>query len=355
MSTIGNKEGMITWQCPSNIALVKYWGKHGRQMPNNCSISFTLKEAVTTTSISYRIKKDLSDGIDFTFRFDGEEQPAFAKKIGIFLNDILSYFPFLTQYHLAIESRNTFPHSAGIASSASAMGALALCLVQIEQKVFDLKISKEDFFRKASILARLGSGSASRSVFPIMAEWGYTNYLENATNDYATPCENIIHPIFHNFQDCILIADSAEKSVSSRAGHSLMENNPYAPIRYQEANDRFGKILEALKNGDIESFGELAEAEALTLHALMMASNPPYILMRPNTLKMIQLIQEYRKMRKVPLYFTLDAGPNIHLLYPEFIRTEIEQFIKSELVKYCENGSYILDKVGNGPIDLIHH
>jgi len=353
MSDLNLIDGLVKWKCPSNIALIKYWGKFGEQFPQNPSISFTLNNCHTITSIHFTAKKESESQI--IFNFEGKQNEKFEEKVSKFIRGLYKRMPVLATLDLVINSENSFPHSTGIASSASAMGALALCLVQIEQKVFDLKISKEDFFRKASILARLGSGSASRSVFPIMAEWGYTNYLENATNDYATPCENIIHPIFHNFQDCILIADSAEKSVSSRAGHSLMENNPYAPIRYQEANDRFGKILEALKNGDIESFGELAEAEALTLHALMMASNPPYILMRPNTLVMIQLIQEYRKTRKVPLYFTLDAGPNIHLLYPESIRAEIEEFIRTDLVKYCENGSYILDNVGDGPVDLIHH
>lgn len=351
MSTIGNKEGMITWQCPSNIALVKYWGKHGRQMPNNCSISFTLKEAVTTTSISYRIKKELSDGIDFTFRFDGEEQPAFAKKIGIFLNDILSYFPFLTQYHLAIESRNTFPHSAGIASSASAMGALALCICSMEAACVEVGISSSAFLERVSFIARLGSGSACRSVYPHLAVWGLHPMIPFSSDEYAVPFDNAA-PIFYTFRDTILIVSPEEKSVSSRAGHALMDNNRYADIRYQQANDNIKRLVKCLMDGNVEEFGDIVEEEALSLHALMMTSSPSYILMHPNTLAIIQAIRQYRKQTKLPIYFTLDAGPNVHVLYPAYISEQVLKFIEEKLLYLCTHNQILHDSVGSGPKQL---
>ena len=346
-------QGEVSWQCPSNIAIIKYWGKYGEQLPKNPSISFTLSQCHTTISIQYAQKKGEKSSIDFLF--EGNRNEKFAAKIIKFITNLYSRIPVLENLDLMIQSKNSFPHSTGIASSASAMGALALCLVQIENQIFNLQLSNADFLKKASFFARLGSGSACRSIYPVMAAWGESKFLPPSNNEYAVSCQNDVHPIFHTFQDCILITDSSEKKVSSRAGHGLMENNPYADIRYQEANERFGNLLTALKTGDVAQFGAIAEAEALTLHALMMASNPPYLLIRPNTIAMINAIQNFRNETGLPIYFTLDAGPNIHLLYPDHIKNEVELFINTELKQFCEGGRFILDSVGWGPIDLINH
>ena len=90
----------------------------------------------------------------------------------------------------------------------------------------------------------------------------------------------------------------------------------YVTNRYQQARQRLHQLLIALKKGDLDVFGNIAENEALTLHALMMTSSPSYLLMRPNTIKLIELVRDFRQNTKLPLYFSLDAGPNLHLLYP---------------------------------------
>ena len=97
--------------------------------------------------------------------------------------------------------------------------------------------------------------------------------------------------------------------------------------------------------GDIN----ITESEALQLHALMMCSNPSYILMKPNTLRIIEAIRSFRNETQIPLCFTLDAGPNVHLLYPESEAEKVEQFIKDELASYCTDGRWIADHVGDGP------
>jgi len=342
--------GVVNWKCPSNIAIIKYWGKYGAQLPRNPSISFTLDACYSITTIRYRGKTDSDSSI--RFRFDGQENAKFGAKVQQFIESLYGYMPILEKLDLEIESSNSFPHSTGIASSASAMGALALCLVQIENEALGLEVHQEAFLKKASFFARLGSGSACRSIYPLMGAWGESTFLPHSNNEFAIDCSEWIHPVFHTMNDCILIADSTEKKVSSRAGHGLMENNPYATARYQEANDRYGKLIQALREGDLQTFGAIAEAEALTLHALMMASSPPYILIRPNTLKMIQAIQDYRTSHQVPVYFTLDAGPNIHLLYPDSIKVQIQQFIEKELAQFCEGGQYIKDHVGQGPVQV---
>lgn len=340
--------GRIAWRSPSNLALVKYWGKYGRQLPRNPSISFTLNNAFTETVLEYRPKETDSQDIELVFFFEKKENDAFRDKILKFLESIVDVFPFLTQLHLTIHSYNSFPHSTGIASSASAMSALATCLCSLEKELFGTLQSEEDFLQKSSFLARLGSGSASRSVYPHLAIWGESVAAEGSSNLFAIPWGEHVHPVFKTFHDTILIADRKEKSVSSRAGHGLMEGNIFAQNRYDQANERFAKLLKALKEGDLKTFGEITENEALTLHALMMTSEPSYILIRPNTLVMIEKIRAYRAKTNQPLYFSLDAGPNIHLLFPDEIKEDVFDFIKKEMEPLCENGEWIADRVGAG-------
>ena len=106
--------------------------------------------------------------------------------------------------------------------------------------------------------------------------------------------------------------------------------------------------MHILKTGDLEGFIKIVELEALSLHALMMTSNPSYILIKPETLYVINKIIDFREITKTPICFTLDAGPNLHLLYPENFSSKVLDFINSELINYCKNRKFILDKVGEG-------
>jgi diphosphomevalonate decarboxylase len=345
--------GKVVWQSPSNIAIVKYWGKHGNQLPNNPSVSFTLASARSETSVSYQTKH--KEGISLEFFFEGKPQLAFGEKIITFLQSILPVFPFLNHLHLKIESKNTFPHSSGIASSASSMSALVMCLMEIEKKISNAPIDNALLLRKASYFSRLASGSAARSVFPYASLWGRSAYFHESHDEFASPLEHILHPVFKTFRDSILIISSGTKPVSSRAGHALMDGNPFAAARYELANKNTGDLLNALKTGDLEAFIEIAEAEALQLHALMMTSKPSFVLMQPESLAAISALRAFRNETGIPVSFTLDAGPNLHLLYPETHSGQVKEFIKNELLQYCQNQSWIDDYVGNGPspIDFI--
>ena len=338
-------QGRVGWQSPSNIALVKYWGKKGKQHPQNPSISFTLSECRSETFVSF----EKADKFGFQFFFEGKENPAFGAKIEKFLLENQAFFPFINQLNLKVESRNTFPHSSGIASSASSMSAFVMCLMYIENQI----VTKQFDFQKASYFSRLASGSACRSVYPKMALWGATDCYKGSSDEYAVPLENVIHPVFKTYRDSILIVSGETKSVSSRAGHGLMEGNPYASARYAQANENIKNLLVALKSGDLDTFIYITESEALQLHALMMCSNPSFILMKPNTLRIIEAVRNFRNETQIPLCFTLDAGPNVHLLYPESEAEKVEKFIKSDLVTYCNQGRWIADRVGEGPKKLL--
>ena len=158
-----------TWQTPSNIALVKYWGKTNPQLPKNASISFTLTNCHTITSISFEKKE--SNNIDFELFFEGNRKDDFKPKINTFFERITEYCPYITNYKMVINSKNSFPHSSGIASSASGMSAIATCLLSLE-KDLNPTITDDYFNKKASFLARLGSGSASRSIKGSIIVWG---------------------------------------------------------------------------------------------------------------------------------------------------------------------------------------
>lgn len=355
-------QGKVGWACPSNIALVKYWGKRGKQLPQNPSISFTLSECRTETFVTF----EKADRFGFSFYFEGKENPAFGAKIEKFLLENQAFFPFINQLNLKVESRNSFPHSSGIASSASSMSAFVMGLIEIESLLVGLSTGSRALvdsvpepvegpinMKKASYFSRLASGSAARSVFPKMALWGKTDCYKGSSDEFAVSLENDIHPVFKNYRDSILIVSGETKSVSSRAGHALMEGNPYAPARYAQANENIKNLLSALKSGDLDTFINITESEALQLHALMMCSNPSFILMKPNTLSIINEIRAFRNETKIPLCFTLDAGPNVHLLYPEQEADKVEYYIKNVLADYCDRERWIADHVGDGPKKLL--
>jgi diphosphomevalonate decarboxylase len=234
------------------------------------------------------------------------------------------------------------------------MSALALCIIDVKF-ILENGAPKEldsDFLREASVLARLGSGSACRSVYPLMSLWGKHEDLAQSSQEYGIAWTDV-HDVFHSYHDDILIVSKDEKFVSSTAGHGLMVNNSYAEVRYQQAQDRITLLCQHLREGDIHGLGLLAEDEAMTLHALMMCSKPSYVLMRPNTLAIIEKIRSFRGHTNLPLYFTLDAGPNVHLLYPDSIKDEVSSFVNTQLISLCENNTVIYDYVGKGPKRLV--
>ena len=339
---LGNKEFLtkdieVFASCPSNIALIKYWGKYEGQIPANPSISFTLSNCKTETKMIFRSGEKFSVK---TF-LAGKEETKFSEKIEKYFRSIEKYLPWILQGSFVIETENTFPHSSGIASSASGFGAIAKCLMEM-----DREFSGKDFFdvKKASFLARLGSGSACRSVYDGLVVWGEVNEVEGSSDLYAVKYPNEeIHPIFRDFNDYVLLIHEGQKSVSSTVGHGLMNTNPYAERRFQEARDNFVPMREILKSGDLQAFMKLMEHEALTLHAMMMMSDPAFILMQTGTLQVINRVWEFRKETNLPLFFTLDAGANVHLLFPSEKKAEISNFIETELLRYTQNGGIVRD------------
>ena len=326
--------------CPSNIALIKYWGKYENQIPANPSISYTLSQCRTITEMEF------SEGENFSVKLflSGKEEPKFAEKTAKYLAGIEKYIPWVLRGSFVIKTENTFPHSSGIASSASGFGALAKCLMALDKEISGEK-SPEETLQKASLLARLGSGSACRSLYNGLVVWGATPVVSGSADEYAVPYPvSEIHPIFRNFNDWVMLIHEGQKSVSSTVGHGLMNGNPYAQVRFAEAAKNFFTLQEILKNGDMDGFIKLVEHEALTLHAMMMVSDPAFILMQTGTLEIIHKVWDFRRETGLPLFFTLDAGANVHLLFPNDGRQErIKAFIETELLAYTQSGGVVKD------------
>lgn len=331
----------VSAECPSNIALIKYWGKYEGQIPANPSISFTLNDSKTKTEMEFIAGEEF--GVQ-TF-LAGNEELKFAEKIEKYFRSIEAYLPWILKGKYIINTENTFPHSSGIASSASGFGAIAKCLMRLNEIFHKEEFNKKRSLQKASFLARLGSGSACRSLYNGLIVWGETDEVEGSSDLYATPYPNDkVHDVFKNFNDWILLIHEGQKSVSSTVGHGLMNTNPYAERRFQEARENFKPLKEILKTGDLERFITLVEHEALTLHAMMMMSEPAFILMKTGTLEVINKIWEFRKETALPLFFTLDAGANVHLLFPENKDSEeIKSFIKNELLPFTQKGGMVKD------------
>jgi diphosphomevalonate decarboxylase len=344
----------VKYRCPSNIALVKYWGKKsgGVQLPANPSISWTLTDLHATTTVT-RAKLDdtHASSVSLEFFLAGEPKPSFEPKIRQFLERIAPMMPQVKEFHWRVESENNFPHGTGIASSAAGFGALALCFADFQRA--DLAgiqtWSEEEFLQTASKYARLGSGSACRSVYGQPGIWGETQAWSQATDEFAVPFTAEVHPSLNNWADAVLIVDDGEKSVSSTQGHDLLKDHPYATSRYQQAQINLERLLEIMKEGDLEGFISLVESEALQLHAMMMSSEPYYLLIRPNTVAIIEKIWLKRKETQWPMAFTLDAGANVHLLYDKSYSQSVMNFIETELLPYCKNSLYLCSNIGGSP------
>lgn len=341
--------GQIAWKSPSNIALIKYWGKYGDQLPRNPSLSMTLKKALTKTEMEVFPSEN---GLQLEYFFGGKQDKNFESKIYRYLQKINQELSFIKNHKFHFKSSNSFPHSAGIASSASSMSAVALCLVCFEELLSGHNLSGDAFFRRASYLARLGSGSASRSVYGGWTVWGKTDRVDGSDDRYAVTVPFPFHEKFRSMGDAVLLISSDKKQVASSFGHQLMDRHPFAEARYEQAKYHLGLLLTAMQVGDFEAFVSVVENEALTLHALLMTSDGNELLLKPNSLAAVEAVRKFRKQTGTEICFTFDAGPNVHLLYPMQERPKVLKFIDSKLIKFCEKGQWIDDETGNGPIKV---
>jgi len=310
----------VTAVAHPNLAFVKYWGKvdFNLNLPVNGSISMNLSGAKTTTSVWFdgRLKND-------TITINGEElepdAPA-AKKISAHLDRVRKMADIDACAH--VETENDFPAGAGFASSASGFAALTLAAVGSAELDLDDKA--------LSRLARAGSGSACRSIPSGFSEW------IAGLDDDTSYAEQIAPEGHWDLRDIAVVVSTEEKRVPSTEGHRLVTNSPYWQARKANVTHRLNRVAHAIKEKDMKVFGQELEAEAMEMHAVALTSahqregawTSGIYYLKPATLEVMQAVQGWRA-DGLPVYFTLDAGPTVHLLCEADQADAVQEAVKA--------------------------
>ncbi len=280
---------------PANIAFIKYWGRKDAQLrlPANDSISMNLGGIETKTSVKF--SPDLQQD---TLTINGE--PASSKersRVSRFLDTIRNLSEF--KYFASVDSHNNFPKGTGIASSASGFAALTVAATA----ALGLEFSE----RELSQLARLGSGSACRSIPDGFVEWKTANLHQDS---YAYS----LFPADHwDIVDVIAIVDAKEKKYSSSQGHEAAVKSPFFAARQEYLVSQTARLKDALERKDFSTFGECLEQETINFQSVIMTSQPAIYYWNPTTMAIILFVQQLRE-QGLAVYFSIDAGPNVHLI-----------------------------------------
>ena len=293
-----------------NIAFIKYWGNRDNalRLPSNGSVSMNLGALATKTTVTFR--EDLKADV---LTVNGAQRSRAAEdRAAAFMDEVRRLVPGIG--YAEIVSENNFPMGAGIASSASAYAALALAA----SAAAGLNLKENECSR----LARMGSGSASRSIPDGFCEWLPGQGDEDS---YAVS----IAPSSHwDLRDLIAVASDEHKKVGSSAGHGMAGTSPFQAERVRTAPERVKTCREAVLDRDFDALAEVSERDMMMMHAVMMTQDPPLFYWEPVSLRLIKLVREWRE-EGLPCFATLDAGPNVHVIcLPESaaeVRARMEQ------------------------------
>lgn len=307
----GSKKLMktVTTKANANIALIKYWGKQDERLflPTKSSLSFTLPKLITTTTVS------ISSSDRDEVLINQKKNPAAEKNIIRFL-DIFRKLHNIKD-HFVVNSTNSFPTAAGLASSASGFAALARGL----NELCKLNLSNKEL----SILARRGSGSACRSIHSGFVLWqkgkeacGSDSYAEKIFDSSHWP----------EFRILVAIVDKKAKKIKSRLGMQQTQLDDCYKEWIQKSEIRINEMITAIGQRDIDKVGKLAEEDCLEMHDCIKHADPPIDYWQEGTREIVQKIKKLRE-RGIPCYFTIDAGPNVKIItlekYVETIKKEL--------------------------------
>lgn len=329
-------------QADANLALCKYWGKRDKELnlPTNSSLSINLKGFGTETSLEIIAADNL------VFELNGEKLLE-ADLRYIRLDKYLTNFHYLVKQHFSAQfktdklnfkviSHNKVPTEAGLASSSSAFAALVLAL----NKLFVLNASKQDL----SILARLGSGSASRSVFEAEFVQWRKGSNKNGDDSYAYALDEVNYDYWQNLTLAIIPISYEKKSINSTQAmeHTLNTSCLYSSWSAQ-AEVQIQDLIKAIKSQDFISFGTILEANAMGMHATMLAASPPIFYFLPKSIEVLHKVWDIRNSAagdaklatklENKIFTTADAGPNIKLIFmPQALDRVLKNFPDAEII-----------------------
>lgn len=292
-----------------NIAFVKYWGNRDDvlRLPQNGSISMNLAGLHTHTRVSF----DPDYAAD-TFILNNQPQSGNSlERVAQFLDIVRAMSG--KQWRAQVESANNFPTGAGIASSAAAFAALAVAA----SHAIGLELTE----RQLSALARRGSGSACRSIPAGFVEW------LPGSQDADSYSISLAPPAHWNLVDCIAILKETHKLTGSSEGHRLAGSSPLQQARVASSAARLAHCRQAILARDFDALAGVLELDSNLMHAVMMTSTPPLFYWEPASLEIMKAVPEWRRSG-LPVCYTLDAGPNVHLLCPETSVAEVRSKLK---------------------------
>jgi diphosphomevalonate decarboxylase len=292
-----------TAQTHPNVALVKYWGNRDQalRLPSNPSLSMNLAELTTTTIVEFdpALKQDVlilggreigGKGLERVSRFLDQVRQQTSE---------VSETSEVSHLFAHVDSRNNFPSGAGLASSASGFAALALAATAAA----GLHLNEAELSR----LARLGSGSACRSVPGGFVEW---TMGDDERSSYA----HSIAPADHwDLRDVVALIDVEHKAVGSTEGHIVADTSPLQAARVATTPDRLAQARSAVLARDFESLADVVELDSLMMHAVMITSSPVLMYWQPATIAVMQAVRQWR-LNGLAACTTVDAGPNVHVI-----------------------------------------
>ena len=318
---------------PANIAFLKYWGKKDERanLPWTDTISMTMDRCTTKTTVDFdtSYKKD-SLSVSFYNQEESEVRDQ-KKKQKVF--DLISRIRTEAgiQTYARVVSENSFPSDAGIAASASAFAALTVAAAAAA----GLQLSE----RELTLLARLGSGSACRSIPD-----GYVLWKKGSSHE-TSYAKSLYPPSYWNLCDLVAVVDPGKKAFSSTEGHEYAPTSEFFNERIKHLPKRVSLLKEALKKKDFELLGTLIEEEARSMHAIALSSQPPIVYWNDGTKQIISCLLELRKTHLLG-YYTMDAGPNVHII--------CQQKDAGNITKYIEQLDQVQMVLTNRPCEGAH-
>ena len=313
-----------TAMAPSNIAFIKYWGKKDEvlRLPENGSVSMCLSNLLTTTTVEFA-----NDYKEDEIIFDNVKESLENNRAIKHLDRIRK----MANINLKakVVTNNNFPTGTGFSSSASGFAALTLA----GAKAAGLILSEKEL----SILARQGSGSACRSIPDGFVEW-----IDSETSDTSYAI-SLYPPDYWEICDVAAIVSEVKKDVPTTEGQKLKNTSPFFQTRLFNIKNKIEKIKKLIENRKFTEFGEMVEAEALELQAIMLTSTPSLIYLMPNSLLLMKLVKKWRS-EGLEVYFTLNTGQNIHLICETKNSNRVEKLLK----ELPEVKKIIVNKPSNG-------
>lgn len=341
---------------PSNIAFIKYWGKKDESLriPMNGSVSMNLSNLLTTTTVEFSpdfkedvitINEDMPNYSSSEKRSDesrSSRQDGYQmvtrqartisfKRVVAHLDRIRSLAK--VNYRAIVISKNNFPTGTGLSSSASGFAALTLAA----SNAASLKLSKKEL----SVLARQGSGSACRSISNGFVEW-----FPGATNETSYSL-SLYPPEYWNIVDVVAIVSKNKKEIPTTEGQKLAKSSPFLPVRLERIKEKINSIKKYMKEKNFQKFGELLEAEALELHAIMLTSTPSLVYWLPGTLRVMHAVNKWRK-QGLEVYFTVNTGQDIHLICKKHDANKVARKasglpeVTKTIINYPSEGAHLI-------------